>query len=223
MTSRPTTGSGWWRAKHLRGSGDAQTSRGRRWSCPAERPCPALVSLNRTCAFTQLVSQWEPLLMEMSLAQPVHTGPRRLHFQCTPLKSFLEPSPPQLLTLPPGRVSAVLKVSPTPGFPAGIHPSSCPAPWWGPPFRQTSPPPPAAIAGRKFGVCSSGEPSVSKQSSFQNRTKQRQSFPCELEFNHFESLNLAQLDKIKMFCPDFNYPLLLNYFIYITVYYAQAF
>lgn len=90
-------------------------------------------------------------------------------------------------------------------------------------LQQTRPCPSAAIAGRKFRDCSSGESSVSKQSSFQNGTKQRQSFACELEFNDFESLNSAQLDKIKMFCPDFNYPLLLNYFIYITVYYAQAF
>lgn len=87
----------------------------------------------------------------------------------------------------------------------------------------TSPPFPAAIAWRKFGVCSSGESGVSKQSAFQNGTKQRQSFPCKLEFNNFKSLNSAQLDKIKMFCPDFNYPLLLNYFIYIIVYYAQVF
>lgn len=90
-------------------------------------------------------------------------------------------------------------------------------------LQQTCPPPSAAIAVRKFRYCSSGESCVSTQSSFQNGTKQRQSFPCELEFNDFESLNSAQLDKIKMFCPDFNYPLLLNYFIYITVYYAQAF
>lgn len=71
-------------------------------------------------------------------------------------------------------------------------------------LQQTHPSPSAAIAGRKLRDCSSGETSVSKQFSFQNGTKQRQSFPCELEFNDFESLNSAQLDKIKMFCPDFN-------------------
>lgn len=102
-------------------------------------------------------------------------------------------------------------------------PASAPVGTPAPIVRQASPPFPAAIAWRKFGVCSSGESSVSKQSAFQNGTKQRQSFPCKLEFNNFKSLNSAQLDKIKMFCPDFNYPLLLNYFIYITVYYVQAF
>lgn len=167
------------------------------------------MSLNFTCASNQL-------LIEMSLSQTAHTGPRRLHFQCTP---------PTMV--PRGQVLAFpqdgfLLCCRTPGFPAGIHSSSL----VGTPvllLLQTTSPPPAAIAGRKFRVCSSGESSVSKQSSFQNGTKQRQSFPCELELNHFESLNSAQLDKIKTFCPDFNYPLLLNYFIYITVYYAQAF
>lgn len=206
----------WWRP---------QRSRARRWFCLARRPWHVLFSPNCTCAFNQLVSRGEPLLIEMSLAQPARTGPRRLHIQGTPLKSsWVQPS-------------SAPHPSPRMGFCCAAGQSRT---WFScrnslqflshslvgtpvPLLHQTSPTPPAAIAGRKFRVCSSGESSVSKQSSFQNGTKQRQSFPCELEFNNFESLNSAQLDKIKMFCPDFNYPLLLNYFIYITVYYAQAF
>lgn len=208
MTSGLATGCRW-RAKHPRSRGNAQKSRIKRWFCPARRPWHMCMSLNFTCASKQL-------LMEMSLSQTAHTGPRRLHFQCTPLKIIPRA---QLLTFPQ---DGFLLCCRTPGFPAGIRSSSL----VGTPvllLHQTISTPPAATAGRKFRVCSWGESSVSKQSSFQNGTKQRQSFPCELELNHFESLNSAQLDKIKTFCPDFNYPLLLNYFIYITVCYAQAF
>lgn len=153
--------------------------RARGWFCPAKRPWRVLLTPNCRRVFHQLVSQWEPLLIGMPPAHPASTGPRRMHFGCKPLNlpSLLQP-----LTLLPGQVSAGLQVGPRPAFPAGIHPILCPAPCWTPPGQSFFP-------GRKHSVLSWGQSSWSKQSSIPNRAKQRQSFPCELELNHFESLS----------------------------------
>lgn len=69
--------------------GEQSTHLGKRclnWLCPARTPWHVLLSQNCTCAFSQLVSHWELELTKTSLAQLVHTAPRKLDIQHTPLK-----------------------------------------------------------------------------------------------------------------------------------------